>query len=70
MAGQQHKYKLNVSDQNVFIQVQKWTLKPWNSPGLSQLQMIATLSLDQSYLKDIHVSLQKNENNLSIYKIN
>lgn len=70
MAGQQHKYKLNVSDQNVFIQVQKWTLKPWSSPGLSQLQMIATLSLDQSYLKDIHVSLQKNENNLSIYKIN
>lgn len=55
MAGQQHKYKLNV-----FIQVQKWTLKPWSSPGLSQLQMIATLSLDQSYLKDIHVSLQKN----------
>lgn len=70
MAGQQHKYKLNVSDQNVFIQVQKWTLKPWSSPGLSQLQMIATLSLDQSYLKDIHVLLQKNENNLSIYKIN
>lgn len=60
MAGQQHKYKLNVSDQNVFIQVQKWTLKPWRSPGLSQLQMIATLSLDQSHLKDIHVSLQKN----------
>lgn len=70
MAGQQHKYKLNVSDQNVFIQVQKWTLKPWSSPGLSQLQMIVNLSLDQSYLKDIHVLLQKNENNLSIYKIN
>lgn len=69
MAGQQRKYKLNVSDQNIF-NLKNWTLKPWSSPGLSQLQMIATLSLDQSYLKDMHVSLQKYANDLSIYKTN